>query len=80
MYHSIIEVLPLVLCKGKVDGFIFKFGGAREDIKVFDLFVVWEPPKDIIFGNLFSCLGIIPTIMLFGNNLVLEEGEQGSCS
>jgi hypothetical protein len=49
----------------EVDGFIFKFGGASEEIKVFDLFVVWEPPNDIVFGNLFSCLSVDPTIMLF---------------
>ena len=37
--------------------------------------MVWEPPKDIIFGNFFSCLSIIPTILLFGDNLVFEEGN-----
>jgi hypothetical protein len=75
MYCLIIEVLPLVLCKGKVDGFIFEFGSAREDIKVVYLFIVWEPLIDIVFGNFFSCLSVVPTIMLFGDDLILKEGK-----
>jgi hypothetical protein len=35
-----VEVFPLVLDKQEVDGFIFKFGSASEDIKVFYLFMV----------------------------------------
>jgi hypothetical protein len=70
-----VEVFPLVLDKWEVDGFIFEFGSASEDIEVFYLFMVWEPLKDVIFSNFVSCLSVVPTIMLFWDDLILKEGK-----
>jgi hypothetical protein len=67
-----VEVFPLVLDKQEVDGFVFEFGGASEDIKVFYSIVVWEPLKDVVFGNFVSCLSVNPTITLFSDNLILK--------
>ena len=67
-----VEVFPLVLDKQEVDGYIFKFGSASKDIKVFYLIVVWEPLKDVIFGNFVFCLSVDLTIALFGDNLILK--------
>jgi hypothetical protein len=67
-----VEVFPLVLEKQEVDGFIFEFGSASEDIKVFYSIVVWEPPKDVVFGNLVSSLSVDPTIALFRDDLILK--------
>jgi hypothetical protein len=75
-----VEVFPLMLDKREVDGSIFEFGGASEDIKVFYSFVVWEPLKDVVFGNLVSCLSVDPTIALFRDDLILKQGKQGLCS
>jgi hypothetical protein len=38
-----VEVFPLMLDEWKVDGFIFEFGSASEDIKVFYSVMVWKP-------------------------------------
>jgi hypothetical protein len=67
-----VKVFPLVVEEWEVDGFIFEFGSASEDIKVFYLVMVWEPLKDMIFGNFFSSLGVVPTIVLFRDNLILK--------
>ena len=67
-----VEVFPLVLDKWEIDSFIFKFGSASKDIKIFYLVVVWEPLKDVIFGKLFSCLSVDPTIVVFRDGLILK--------
>jgi hypothetical protein len=67
-----VEVFLLMLKKWKVDGFIFEFGGASKDIKVFYSVVVWELWKDIVFSNFFSCLNVVPTIALFRDDLILK--------
>jgi hypothetical protein len=80
VYHLIVEVFPLVGGEQKVDGFIFEFGSASEDIKVFYLIMVWKPLKDIVLGNFVSCLSVVPTIILFRDNLILKQGKQSLCS
>jgi hypothetical protein len=67
-----VEVFSLILDKREVDGFVFKFGSASEDIEVFYLIVVWEPLKDVIFGNFVFYLSVDPTSALFKDDLILK--------
>ena len=64
----IIEVAPNFGKGAVVDSFPVELGSSAEGVEVLKLSIVWEPPGDFRFVNVFVSSDISPDRSFFGNS------------